>query len=117
MAAAPPAIVIVSLVVLEIPTSISIPVVVVIAPTSVTVPISGEVAAPFVTRGYPTGIGVCGAGPVTGVPLVVFFHRIPVALHPDKLGSGSRRQNPDNARGRRRANLDSDGYLGEGGCS
>jgi len=111
MAAAPPAIIII---VLEIPTAIPIPLVVVIAPTSVAIPIPGEVEAPFVTRGNPTGVGVHGASPVTGVPLVVFFHWIPVALDPHKLRLGSRWQNPDNARGRRRANVDSDRYLGEG---
>jgi len=91
-----------------IPIAIPIRVVIVIAPTSIAVPIPGEVAAPLITRGYPTGVGVHGTGPVTRVPLVVISLWIPVALDPDKLRAGSRRQDPDNTRGRRRANLDSD---------
>ena len=101
----------------EIPIAISIPMVIVIAPTGVAGPIPGEVAATFITRGDPPGVGVHGAGPVTGMPLVVVSRRIPVALHPVKLRTGSRRKNPDNTRGRRRADLDSDRNLREGRCS
>jgi hypothetical protein len=86
MATTSPAIIII---VLEIPIAIPIPVVVVISPTSVAVPISGEVAAPFVPGGYPTGAWVGRAGPVTGVPLISVFRWIPVALYPDKLRAGA----------------------------
>jgi hypothetical protein len=101
----------------EIPVVAFIPMVVVIAPAVVAVPIAGEVSAPVVTRGYPPGVRVNGAGPVTGVPFIVIAHGIPVAIHPHEVRARPRRLDADDARGRGRANLDSNRNLGEGGCS
>ena len=98
----------------EVPVAPPIPVVIVVPPTSVTVPIPGEVSASVVARGDPAGSRVRRAGPITGVPLVMVPHRIPIARDPSKFRAGAR-QNPHNTWRRRCANLDSNGNLGESG--
>jgi hypothetical protein len=105
----------ITIVVPEVPVATPIPMVVVLPPTGVAVPIPGEVSASFVSRRDPAGSRVRWAGPITGVPLVVVPHGIPIALDPSKFRAGARRQNPDNTWGRRCANLDSNGNLSERG--
>jgi hypothetical protein len=85
----------------EIPLAMPIPMVVVVPPTSVAVPIPGEVSASVVSRGDPAGSRARRAGPITGVPLVMVPHGIPIARDPSKFTAGARRQNPDNTWRRR----------------
>ena len=100
----------------EIPIAPPIPMVVVLPASGIAVPMPGEVATSFISRDYPAGRRVDGAGPITGVPSVVVADRIPVARDPDKLWAGTRRQNPNYTRRRRCADLDADGNLSECGC-
>ena len=80
---------------------------------AVSIPVTVKVALSIVMRLHPVCAGVCRAGPVSLVPLVVAAHWIPVASNPGIAFARAARLNSDNAGRRRRADPHSNGYLRE----
>jgi len=92
---------------------VAVPTVIVFYAAVLSFPVTVVVPPAFVTRAYPSGAHIRRAGPVTGMPLVVASHGIPITLNPDKVGTGDRRPHGHDTGRRRRTDLDSDSDLGE----
>jgi hypothetical protein len=99
-----------------IPIPVPIPMVVMLPAAGAAVPEPAKVTSALVVRRDPPCGRISRASPISRVPLVMVSSRIPVALYPNEIGTGSRRQDAHHTRGRRGANLDSDGNLAEDGC-
>src|SRR5215468_1250621 len=91
----------------------AIPMMIVAQPPAIAFPITFVIAPAIVARHYPHGIGVRRPRPVPVVPLPMMAHRIPITFQPNKTRSGGNRPDMYDARRRRRADLDTNGYLGE----
>src|SRR5579883_467405 len=85
--------------------AVAVPAVVVLAPSVVAIPVTREVPAALITRSNPPRAAINRQRPITGVPLVVISHWIPVALHPNVVRAGAGGQNLDHARRWRRTDL------------
>jgi len=90
---------------------VSVPVVVVFKAPAVPVPIADKIPILVIVRPNPAGAHIRRHRPITRVPSVVPSLRIPIALYPNKLRSGTRRKHRDHARRWRRSDLDSNGDL------
>lgn len=91
----------------------SIPAMIVVEPAVITIPVTVEEALSIVTRTHPARAGIGRPGPVAVMPSVVWPGRIPVTIDPDVVGPGTRGQDANDARRRRRSNPDPDRYLSE----
>ena len=88
-----------------------VPLVVVVEMSARAVPITTVVATAFMARSNPVCTHVGWTAPVAFVPAIVAGNRIPIATYPNIVGSGLGGHYNDCARGRRRADLNADGYL------
>lgn len=90
-----------------------VPAMVVFEAAAVAVPVAGEEALAVVTRGDPTGAGVGRPGPITVMPSPTMADGVPIAVHPDKIGSGRDWPDAEHTRRRWRSDLNSNGNLAE----
>src|SRR5258707_1622251 len=91
--------------------SIAIPPMVVLNAAAVTLPVSVVVTLPIMTRGHPAIPVVGGTSPIPLMPSVTALDGIPIAIHPNIIGTRSHRPNSNYARRRWWANPDSKIYL------
>src|SRR5579872_2378998 len=89
---------------------LTIPLVVMPHSAVLTFPVALKPLLPVVMRPDPARAGVGRARPVSGVPHVASAHDIPVAVHPDKIGSGCDGPYFDAGR-RRRTDVHPDGKV------
>ena len=97
--------IVVAIVFAPIAVAVAVPAVIVLPPSVVAIPVTGEVPAALITRSNPPRAAINRQRPITGVPLIVISHGIPVALHPNVFRAGAGRQNLDHARRWRRTDL------------
>src|SRR4051794_33724002 len=90
-----------------------VPVVIVIAASGIAVPVTRKVLPALMMRRHPPCGLIRRAGPISVVPFVFPADRIPVAVHPGIIRSGTCGTHSQHARGRRCANLNSDRNLAE----
>ena len=79
--------ILVVLLVMKISVSVSVPVVVMFKSTSVSLPVTLKERLPIVTRWDPVGLRIRWSSPITFMPPVTVFHRIPIPAYPHELGS------------------------------
>src|SRR5215472_18223706 len=99
-----------------VPIAVMVPVMVVLETPARTSPVATVVVALFIVRGDPDRANIRRTRPVASVPVIMTFHRIPVAVDPHELvifRIGAWRANGDHSRWGRCANLNSDGDLAE----
>jgi len=94
-------------VITEVPASVVVPAVIMFKPAVFSLPITAIELPPIVMRHHPASTRVRRPSPITLMPAIMPSDRIPVALDPQELGSGGRRQN-SNPAGRRRPDGDPD---------
>jgi len=92
--------------------TIAVPSMVVFETAAIALPVARKKALSVMMRRNPDRSRVRWASPVSGMPLIMVAHGIPVALDPNKLRTWAYWLNPNDALGRRRTNSDPDGYLG-----
>ena len=96
-----------------------VPIVVVFNPAAVSLPVTLKVLAALVTRRRPPSAAIWRPSPVPVMPLIVVSVRIPIALDPNKVGTGLDWTNAFETRGRWRSNLNANRNLsakgGQGG--
>jgi hypothetical protein len=98
--------------------AVAVPVMIVVDAAAWTIPITVEVTISVVAGVDPAGAFIRRLRPIAAMPNVTATHRIPVAFHPDKVGTRFGRTNGVYARWRGCADLNADGNLAEcGGCS
>jgi hypothetical protein len=107
----------VAVVVAKIAVAVAVPVMVVFALAAIAVPVAIKEALSVMVRRHPACARINCASPVSGMPLIVSSHWIPVAFHPDEFRAWTSRQNPNHPRGRWRADSNSDRNLAEHGSS
>ena len=90
---------------------IVIPVMVVFETTMRAVPVAAVEAAAFMARADPIRAAVRRTSPIAAMPDVVAVEGVPVACNPSKLRARADRYDVMSRR-RRRADLNSDSYLG-----
>ena len=88
---------------------VAVPMMIVLVPASGAVPVAHIIPLPIVARRYPVGSLIMRAGIVSVMPPVTAPHRIPVAVHPDKIGARAHGPNANHAGTWWRANPDSQG--------
>lgn len=91
--------------------SIPVPMMIVLKPTAAAFPIAFEEPLAVMMGRHPYGARIRRAGPISVMPPVVVANRIPVALNPCPLRTGTGRQNSNHAWGWRGADLDADGEV------
>jgi len=100
----------------KIAVMIAVPVMVVLAPSAIAFPVPGKEAPAVVVWNNPTRAGIWRTSPVSGMPLVVVSHGIPISFHPYELGAWTCRENPDDAWWRWRPDLYPYRHLTERAC-
>ena len=96
-----------------IPIVVGVPSMIMFEPAARSVPVTLQVHPSVVPCRHPVGTGVRWPGPISVMPHVTALNRIPISFNPDVFRLWRRwRGNIYDARGRRRANLDSDRNLG-----
>jgi hypothetical protein len=88
--------------------------VIVLNPTAIPTPITEKELLAVVTRPDPVRACVRRSSPVTGMPLVLPPHRIPIAVDPNKVGAWAMWLYSHHSRLRWRANSDSERDLSPG---
>src|SRR5581483_7639052 len=86
--------------------SVAVPAMIVLVMAVRAIPVPSEIARAVMMRPNPDRALVRRAAPIAFMPPIMAFHRIPVALYPDKPGAWHRRLHDDSRR-RRRADLNS----------
>ena len=86
---------------------VAVPAMVMFAPAAIAFPVTIPVAIPFISRCNPTCAGVNRAGPVSFMPSIVASHWVPIAFNPNEVRPGPWGVNPYDARGRGRADPNS----------
>src|SRR5579863_6166772 len=98
---------------------VMIPAMVVRHPAAISLPVAFEEPLAIVMGCNPSCAGVGRPRPISRMPSVMASHWIPVALDPDKTGTGRCRHNRDRSRRRRRtdphSNRQVDGRRDSGG--
>jgi hypothetical protein len=84
---------------------------IVLHPASLTLPIASEIPLAIVVRRHPASSPIRRASPISFMPLVVAADWIPIAVHPDKIGTRGYWPNANHARRGWRANPDAQGYI------
>jgi len=92
---------------IEIAVMIAIPMMVVLAPAAIAVPVAVKKTLAVMTGSHPMRTAIRRTSPISGVPLIMALHRIPVTLHPKIVRTWSYRPH-DYSRGRRRPNSHSE---------
>jgi hypothetical protein len=77
--------------------AVAIPVMVVLHAAALAVPVSDEVAPPVVAGSNPSRGRVGHARPITVMPFVVIPDRVPVAIDPNAIGTGTDRTDAQHA--------------------
>ena len=90
---------------------VAIPMVVVPAAAAIAFPVSWEEPLSVVVRSHPMRAGIRRTAPVASMPFVMVSHRIPIALDPGEVGTGTAWHGVTHA-WRRRPNSDPYGYIG-----
>jgi hypothetical protein len=75
-------------------------------------PVSWEEALSVVMRSHPKRAAIRRTSPVASMPFVMVSHRIPIALDPGEVGTGTAWHGVTHAWRRRRPNSDPYGYIG-----
>jgi hypothetical protein len=101
------AVVMVVPVVVEVAVVTTIPVMIVLAPSVASIPITRKIPLSVMVGPDPTRTFVWRPGPISLVPLIVMFYRIPIAVHPNEIRPWAGGHHGDHARWRRSADLDS----------
>lgn len=84
-----------------------VPTVSMLEPTTRAFPVSDKITVSIVTRGNPYRFLIWSSSPITFMPVVVSFLRVPVSLDPRELRSWSCRMYVNHSGRRWRANIDS----------
>jgi hypothetical protein len=102
--------VVVMLVVIAIPVtiavSVAIPFVAMLKTAAIAFPVAVVIQLSLVPRTNPVGAWIRGTSPITFVPAIMSAYGIPVAFHPDKVGTRRRRWLNYHSRRGRRTNPD-----------
>jgi len=93
----------------EIAVVLAVPMMIVLVAASVAVPVAIVIALSIVARRYPASANVMRTRIVSVMPSVTAPHWIPIAVHPDKIGTRAHRPNANVSRTWGRANPDSQG--------
>ncbi len=101
----------IAIVIAEIAVVVLVPAVIVSHPAAFSLPVAFVEPLSIMMRPDPASTFIWRAAPIALVPLVVVSHRIPIALNPNELRSGTVRHNTHHARRWRRANSDSNRNL------
>ena len=104
-----PIVIVVIAVVIAVP--IPVPTMIVFEAATIATPVASEEALAIMMRGHPCGAGIRRPAPVAGVPFVMATNWIPVAIHPNKLRTGSWRPNRNHTWRWGRADSDSYGEV------
>ena len=75
----------------KVPITVMVPVVVMFKPPVISIPVAWKELFSIVVWRHPAGSFVGWPSPITFVPSIVSFDRIPIAFHPHELWSGSGR--------------------------
>jgi hypothetical protein len=75
----------------KVPITLMVPVVVMFKPPVIPIPVAWKELFPIVVWRHPACPFVGWPSPITFVPSIVSFDRIPIAFHPHELWSGSGR--------------------------
>jgi len=97
--------------------AVAVPSVIVRTAAALAFPVAFIKPLSVMARNDPDGAPVGWTRPVAVMPLVMMPNRIPIARNPDEPRPRSYGPDPNDPGGRRRANLNSDGNLAEGGAS
>ena len=68
---------------------VAIPMVVMLMTAAFAFPVSWEEPLSVVMRPHPMRADIRGPGPVASMPFVMVSHRIPIALDPGEVGTGT----------------------------
>jgi hypothetical protein len=88
---------------------LTVPMMIVLVPASRAFPVARIIPPSIVVRRYPVGSLIMRASVVSVMPPVTAPHWVPVAVHPNKVGTGAHRPDANYARTWRRAYPDSQG--------
>lgn len=106
-----PIAIVVPIVFAPIAVAVAIPAMVVLEATAIPFPITAKKTFSIMMGPDPARARVRRTCPVSVMPPIAVAGYIPVAIHPDKIGAGARREDAYDARRRWRADSDSDGNL------
>ena len=106
-----PIAIVVPIVFAPIAVAVVIPAMVVLEATAIPFPITAKKTFSIMMGPDPARARVRRTCPVSVMPPIAVAGYKPVAIHPDKIGAGARREDAYNARRRWRADSDSDGNL------
>jgi len=95
----------------EIAITLSVPTVIVLDPAALTFPVAVIVTLAIVPRRHPAGPTIGRTSPISLMPPVVAFDRVPIAVHPSIIGTRGYWSNRNYARRRWWADPDSKIYF------
>jgi hypothetical protein len=93
----------------EIAVVLAVPMMIVLVAASVAVPVAIVITLAIVARRYPASSQVMRASIVSVMPSVTAPYRIPITVHPDKIGTRAHGPNANVSRTWWRANPDPQG--------
>ena len=88
---------------------VPVPVMVMLTPTPIAVPVTRKVPLSIVMRLHPSSPRIRWPSPITFMPMVMFFTRIPITGYPHELRTWTWSHNVDHIGRRWRADIDSNG--------
>ena len=98
---------------MEVAVTVVIPMVVVLAAAALAIPIAFEKSLSIMMGRHPMRRFIRRTAPISIVPPISVSNRIPVAIDPKIIGSGTGRNHSHYTRRRRRSNSHSDRNLGK----